>query len=253
MSIKMQLKEYFNKSNFKDLGLSFVPMILTTGVIIFIGQLIKKSDLTLLQPVMNVGGEESEPSVGRLTCMLLFFALSLLCVSAAGMLQKKEPEKLTLPWVICSLGGTLLWASIGECLWHFGAVVYTDEGETSFINFPRLESIQGVPIFLLCALLFAAIHQRTSFTLKGYAYTFFSNWLGHLCTIAIYPIAMAFGCPMDLATYYKFSGAMFAIILTLVGVLLTFGKTRKETKYYSSLLFYAAAGNLVYAVILGET
>ena len=103
------------------------------------------------------------------------------------------------------LGGTLLWISIGECSWHFGFYVMSDEGETLFTNFPRIESIQGIPFIIITLLALAAAWKKAPFPLMSYALAFAANWYGHICMMGLYPIAMACGIETELPVFYRAS------------------------------------------------
>lgn len=48
-------------------------------------------------------------------------------------------------------------------------------------------------------------------------------------------------------------GAIHTVIFAVIGAILIFGKTKKETKYYASVLICLALGSRLFAVILCGT
>ena len=130
----------------------------------------------------------------------------------AGRFGKKSPDHLALPWTLATLGGTLLWVSIGECSWHFGLNVVSDEGKIIFTNFPRIESVQGIPFMILTLIAFGAARKKASFPLMSYSLAFAANWYGHLCMMRLYPIAMVCGMKVELPVFYRASGLIHTFI-----------------------------------------
>ena len=145
------------------------PCFLTTLIAMGAFYWIKSWNNTRFLPVTDVAGEETDPTIGRLiTCVVLFFS-SLTSVFFAKRFHKKSPDQLALPWTLATLGGTLLWVSIGECFWHFGLNVVSDEGKIIFTNFPRIESVQGIPFMILTLIAFGAARKKASFPLMSYS------------------------------------------------------------------------------------
>lgn len=152
------------------------------------------------------------------------------------------------------MGGTLLWITIGECSWHYGFNVLNDEGETLFTNFPRIESIQGMPLMIVTLLVLAMAWKNMPFPLMAYALTFAGNWYGHLSMIGLYPIAMACGMKTELPVFYRASGLIHTFIFSAAGLFLILRKgTKRENRYYSAVLLYVALGTLMFGVMMGET
>lgn len=238
----------------KDKWQPIVLMMLTTCVVMGAFYLIKSCNSTRFLPVMDVAGEETDPTIGRLiTCVVLFFC-SLASVILAMRFKRKSPDQLALPWTLATLGGTLLWVSIGECSWHFGLNVVNDEGEILFTNFPRIESIQGFPFIILTLLALAAMWKKASFPLMSYSLAFVANWYGHLCMIGLFPIAMACGMKVELPVFYRASGLIHTFLFAAVGLYLILRKeTKRENRYFSAVLLYMALGNLMFGVMMGET
>ena len=241
--------------NNKEKWLPTFVMILIMGLVMGLFFWIKAWNTESIQQVIDVAGEKTDPSVGRLIVCVLFFIISAVLMFLSDKTWKKDPERLLLSWALSAMGGTLLWASIGECIWHFGFDVLTDEGEILFANFPRIESIQGMP-FLIPVVLIVVIllmQKDRPFPLLAYMMTFIGNWYGHLCMIGAYPIALAAGIETEITTFYKISGFINTVIFMSVGIYLTIRKTKRETKYYAATLVYLALGTLIFGVILGET
>ena len=185
--------------------------------------------------------------------MVLFFS-SLASVILAERFRKKSPDQLALPWTLATLGGTLLWVSIGECSWHFGFNVINDEGEIMFTNFPRIESIQGFPFMILTLMVLAAAWKKASFPLRSYSLAFVGNWYGHLCMMGLYPIAMACGMNVELPVFYRASGLIHTFIFAAAGLFLILRKgAKRENRYFSAVLLYVALGTLMFGVMMGET
>ena len=125
----------------KDKWQPIVLMILTALIAMGGFYWIKAWNNTRFLPVVDVAGEETDATIGRLIVCMVFFFSSLVSVILAVHFRKKSPDQFSLPWTFATLGGTLLWVSIGECSWHFGFYVMSDEGEILFTKFPRIESI----------------------------------------------------------------------------------------------------------------
>ena len=238
----------------KDKWQPITVMILTTLIAMGAFYWMKSWNTTRILPVVDVAGEETDASIGRLiTCVVLFFG-SLASVIFAGRFGKKSPDRLALPWTLATLGGTLLWVSIGECSWHFGFNVVSDEGKILFTNFPRIESVQGIPLMVLALLALAAARKKASFPLMSYALAFTANWYGHLCMMGLYPIALACGMKTELPVFYRASGLIHTFVFAAVGLFLILRKeTKRENRYYFAVLLYIALGTLMFGVMMGES
>ena len=237
----------------KDIFLPSIIIIFITAFVFAGFYLIKSVDNDLVCRITDVAGEETDPTMGRLIVCLTYFVSSLVLVTVADRRWKKDTDKLLLNWTLAVLGGTLLWTSVGECSWHFGLDVVSDEGTKMFASFPRIESIHGVPFFILGCLTFAVCFRKVSFPIASYMLAFLGNWYGHLCMIAAYPIAQAMGCRMDLAGFYKASALVNALVIAAAGVYLIAGKTRRTTKYMAAICMYVALGNVLFGIVMGET
>ena len=241
------------KLNYKDTFLPSLTLIFATALVFAGFYSIKSVSDHLICQIADVAGEETNPTLGRLICCLIFFSLSILLAILAGRRWRSVPDKMLLTWTMSVLGGTLLWTSVGECSWHFGLKVLNDEGISTFASFPRLESVQGVPIFILEVLLFIACHKKMSFPLSAYLLVFIGNWYGHLCMIAAYPVAMLIRSDLDLEVFYKASALINAIVIAAVGIKLILGNTKITTKYLAAVCIYVALGNLLFGCVMGET
>ena len=241
------------KMKYKDAFLPSAILVLVTAIVFAGFYLIKSVNNKLICQIADVAGEETNPSAGRLIVCLLFFALSVSLVIMAEKRWKTYPEKLLLTFAFAVMGGTLLWTSIGECSWHFGLNVMSDEGALEFACFPRIESIQGLPFFILSSLIYAACFRRMSFPLAAYVLAFLGNWYGHLCMIAVYPIALTLGLNMELAAFYKVSAVVNAIVIAIIGIGFILGKNKRTTKFLASICIYVALGNMLFGLIMGET
>ena len=244
------------KSAFRD---GIVPLLIMFGVmgaLMGLFYLVRDANPTAFLPVSNVAGEETEPGVGR--CIYMIFALiaAVILTIRACALYRKDPARLLTVWTFGTAAGTLMWQSLGECLWHFGMYVPNEEGELFFANFPRLESVQGLPFAILLTMLVVGMiaKDEMNFGLGAFFVTFLGNWLGHVTMIGTYPIALALGSSLDMVTWYRLSGAVTAAVSLACGLpLLLSEKTDRETKYYSAALLFIAIGALIFGVILGET
>ena len=116
----------------KEKWLPVTIMLLIMGLVMGLFFSIKACNTEIIQPVINVAGETTEPSVGRLIVCVLFFIISVVLMFLSDRIWKKDIERLQLPWSLSAMSGTLLWVSIGECIWHFGFDVVSDEGEILF-------------------------------------------------------------------------------------------------------------------------
>ena len=230
-------------------------MIITTVASMVLFYWIKSWNTDLILPVVNVAGEETDPSVGRLIACVVLFVFSFVSVFFAIRVWEKDKPRDNMPitWMFATLGGTLLWSSFGECAWHFGFNVMSDEGEILFASFPRVESIQGIPLFVILVLGIVTGWKKASFPLMSYCLAFAGNWYGHLCMIGAYPIAMAFGTEVELPLFYRISGLAHTVVFFVLGLYLIFKTKKRENKYYSAVFLYMALGTLMFGVMMGET
>ncbi|MBR2787376.1 MAG: hypothetical protein IKD76_07890 [Clostridia bacterium] len=241
------------KTGLKNGIVPFIIMCTTMVLSIVLFRIFRAMNGTVIQEVSEVAGEETNPTVGRLIYCGLSFVLSFILVTTAHRLYKKNKDSLILPWTLAVTGGTMLWQSIGESLWHFGLTIVNDEGEASFANFPRIECMQGLPFIILTIILFFTMHKELGFAVTSWLAAFIGNWFGHIIMIGTYPIALALGYTSDMVSWYRTVGIVSSITFGITGLVLMFGNTKRETKYLASTCLFIAYGSLVYGVILGET
>lgn len=181
----------------------------------------------LLQAQVDVAGEMSEPTVGRLVFGIVTFILGLVLIPVANLLNKKDKEMFGFG--IAFLCGVLLWQSIGECLWHF---------QIGGVQICRIESIQSLPMVIVFAILLvvSGLFFDKNFALWVVVLSFACNWLGHYITIGLYPIVSS-GVDWKLWAY-TMSGVVGGIA-TVLGLLLSlfFCKTKRGVQLASMLLF----------------
>ena len=242
----------------KDGLLPFLMMCLTMGISIACFRLCRSMNETEFLPVVDIAGEETNPTYGRLIWCIISFVLCIVLTAIAGKVTQKdiiepERERLLLPWTLSVTAGTLLWQSLGESIWHFGLKSLNDEGESIYITFPRIESLQGLPAFIFIVILFLLMYGKVGFNVQSCLIAFIANWYGHIGMISTYPIVVTLGGSMEMATWHRIFGAVnMMLCLTLAIILMFKGKT-KRTRYMSGAALFVAYGQLVYGVILAET
>ena len=236
-----------------------IPLLIMFGImsaLFFLFHLIRDANTAAFLPVMNAAGEETKPGIGRCIYMIFAMAASVILTITACALYRKDPTRLLPVWTVGTAAGTLMWQSLGECLWHFGMYAPNDDGELFFTNFPRLESLQGMPFVILLTILVVSmiIKDEMNFGLGAFSVSFLGNWIGHVVMIGTYPIALAFGTTLDMVSWYRLVGAVTTVVFLICGLLLMFSeKIGREVKYYSAALLFVAIGALIFGVILGET
>lgn len=185
----------------KDGLLPFLMMCVTMGLCIICFRLCRSINGTEFLPIVDAAGEETNPTYGRLIWCITSFILCIVLTSIAGKITQKgviEPDKerLLLPWTLSVTAGTLLWQSLGESLWHFGLKSMNDEGESIYITFPRIECLQGLPMFIFIVVLFFLMYGKVGFNVQSCLAAFIANWYGHICMIGTYPIVVTLGGSM---------------------------------------------------------
>lgn len=242
----------------KDGLLPFLTMCVSMGVCIVCFRLCRNINTTEFLPIVDIAGEETNPTYGRLIWCIVSFILCIVLTMIAGKVTQKEliePERehLLLPWTLSVTAGTLLWQSLGESLWHFGLNSMNDEGESIYITFPRIECLQGLPMFIFIAVLFFLMYGKVEFNIQACLAAFIANWYGHIGMISTYPIVVTLGSNMEMATWHRIFGAVNMVLCLIFAILLMFKGKTKRTRYMSAALLFVAYGQLVYGVILAET
>ena len=241
------------KNNARELFLPIIVMVLAGGCAIGSFAGIRRSNTTLLQQVTDVAGEETEPTIGRMISIVVFLIISVALGRISMKKEKKDPENLMPLWCLSAFGGTLLWTVIGEASWHFGVNVPSESGGMTFVNFPRIECMQGIQMFAVMLVATILMCRKAGFAESAYLVAFVGNWGSHLLQIATYPIVLAVKPDMDVVTWYRLTGISNTVIFTALWLYLCFGTEKKENKYFASVLIYDAIGSLLFGTILGET
>ena len=197
----------------KDGLLPFLIMCLTMGICIVCFRLCRGINSTEFLPIADAAGEETNPTYGRLIWCIIAFVLCIVLTVIAGKTLHKDAvtpdkERLLLPWSLSVTAGTLLWQSFGESLWHYGLYSMNDEGESIYVTFPRIESLQGFPMLIVIAALFFLMYGKIGFNIQTCLAAFLANWYGHIGMIGTYPIAVTLGSTMEMATWHRISGAI---------------------------------------------
>lgn len=185
----------------------------------------------LLQNVVDVAGENSEPTVGRLVFGIVTFILGLGLPFLANYFNKKDKE--LLGFGLAFLSGVLLWQSIGECFWHF---------QIGGVQIVRIESIQSLPfvIVFVILLIVSGFFSNKNFALWVCVLSFACNWLGHYITLGLYPIVSS---GVDWKVWcYTMSGVVGGLA-TIGGVILSlFCPKTKKGVYLASMLLFIGLG-----------
>ena len=241
------------KEGFKYGILPFLGMLVSMCFCIVCFRLCRKCNCIEFQQVVDIAGEETNATYGRFIFLCLSFCFcTILTVIAAKMLKKNGEEKLMLPWILSTAAGVLLWQCIGESVWHYGLDVIGEDGESCFVNFSRIESIQGLPLLIVVIVLYFIMYGKVSFAYQACLGAFIGNWYGHICMLGSYPFAMAMGTDMDSESWYRLSGAVNGVAFLFIGLYLMYSKkTDKKTKYLASICLFISYGAIVYGAIRG--
>ena len=185
----------------------------------------------LLQARVDVAGEMSEPTVGRLVFGIVTFVLGITVIPIANLLNKKDKD--IFGFGLAFLSGVLLWQSIGECLWHF---------QIGGVQLVRIESIQSFPLVIVFTILLivCGLFFNKNFALWIAVLSFACNWLGHYITIGLYPLVSS---GVDWKVWaYTMSGVIGGVA-TLVGLMLSlFFPKNKKGVYLASMLLFIGLG-----------
>lgn len=206
--------------------LALVVQVISFGVVVPLHSVFSHMG-PLLQEPCDVGGEMSEPTVGRLVFGICFFVFGIILVIVSHFLDKKNKETISFGCAFCA--GVMFWQSIGECLWHF---------QIGGIQITRIECIQSLPLVIVFVILLIVFgfDKNKDFSLWVCILSFACNWLGHYITIGTY----SFVCNVvDWKLWaYVWSGVAGGIA-TLIGLFLSLFccKTKKEILLASMLIF----------------
>lgn len=245
---------YKLRSSINDCLIPFIAMLGATAIWVYLFKFFRVMNPTVFQMVVENAGEETNATYGQLMYTMLSFTLCILitCISDK-ILISKGPQKLMLPWLLSASAGTCLWQCLGESSWHFGINIINDEGASEFINFTRIESVQGIPFLIVFVILYFVMKGKVSFAVQACLGAFIANWYGHVCLIGTYPIAVALGCNVDMVTWYRISGIVNGIIFFALGIGIMLSNKPKKDKYLSSYYLFISCGVLLCGTILGMT
>lgn len=233
MNIKIENFTKFHKPE-KKLVISFLLVILVEvlafGIAMPLYRLIAHSG-QLIQEAVDVAGEISEPTLGRLIFTIVFMIVGVGLVPLANLLDKKGKELFSFG--VAFLSGVLLWQSIGECFWHF---------QIGGIQICRIESIQSLPLVIIFVILLivSGLFFNKNFALWVAVLSFACNWLGHYVTLGFYPIVSNL---IDWKLWAYIMSCVVGGIATIMGLILSlfFRKTKKGV-YLASMLFFIGIG-----------
>lgn len=184
------------------------------------------------QPVRK-GNDLSDPSLIRLVYM--FISLSASALLAVGAEKKSREGSDCAAFWLGSVGGTLLWQSLGECAWHFNIKA----GEKS-ISLPRIDHTEGSPLFAvaLALLVIAAKKQSFGFGTWTFYLNFMLIWLDHFIAFASYPLASEKYSENE---WIERSGLLLGIPMAAASLYSIFFKSKdKKGRLMSSLPLYSS-------------
>ena len=216
---------------------SIVPALIQFGILVvvimeFLLLIGPKNGLANLQPVSVIGDEQTNPNLIRLIYMLAAIPLSFVLVRLVRGASFKKQFWISL------VSGILLWQGVGECSWHFG--LFIDGG---FLNFPRIEGMQGTFVLLFLALpLFVYGWKKSALTwpVKVFCLSFFTNWLPHWLMIGL---ADLLGSVISSNTWYLIAAICIGLPCFIVALWLIFRRAKtQEGRYLLSILLYGGLG-----------
>ncbi len=241
------------KKGFMEGILPTIACFFLMGLNILPFRLIKNSNTNYIKGMgeMIVAGEQTNPTYGR----LIFGVVAIIWLIIGSIILSKAREKkqqITIPrFLLCYSLGVTCWQIFGEIMWHFSF-----NSEEGYVNFVRLESIQGLPVFIaFTAFLISAILQRKYndellYVLGG----MWSNWFGHVLIIGTAP----FVYPMDVDTWYPIIALIISIPVIIIGAIVMFRDNMgsKEIslreRLYAAILMFSGLGSLFYIFIMQE-
>ena len=198
----------------------------------------------MLQPVTEVGGELTSPTAGRFSYMLAALTCGLILACLNREFPRKGPARDGIAFWRGIAAGTLLWQSIGEDSWHFGALL---DGRA--LQFVRLESASSLFMLIGFAALLFCIRNRANFGMRVTMLCFFYNWLGHFVMIGTYPFASPW---LAERAWNLLSGGIVGAVLAICG--LYRGIRRAESvweRLLASMMTYIGLGIIALAIMEG--
>ena len=220
---------HIEKRQLLDLLFALIAEVVAFGVCVPFFSLIVKQG-PLIQDCVDVAGEISSPTVGRLVFGIVAFTFGIGLTFLAHFLNKKNKEIFSFASAFA--GGVFLWQSIGECLWHF---------QIGGVQIMRIESVQSFPlviIFIILLIVFG-LFKNKNFAIWVCVLSFACNWLGHFITLGTYPFVNG----VDWKLWCYTMSAVFGGIATLLGLFLSlFCCKSKKGIYYASILLFIGIG-----------
>lgn len=217
-----------------DLLLALVAEVLAFGLCVPLHSVFSHMG-PLLHETVDVAGEMSEPTVGRLIFGCVTFVFGLVLPYIAHIFNKKGKE--LIGFFLAFLSGVFLWQSIGECFWHF---------QIGGVQLTRIESIQSLPFVVVFVLLLvtAGFFKDKNFALWITVLSFACNWLGHYITIGLYPIVSSVA---DWKVWAYTMSGVFGGLATIGGLILSlFCPKTKRGVYLGSMLLFIGLGVLYF-------
>jgi hypothetical protein len=226
--------------------LPLLEMVAVMIVTVLLFRLIRNADGRFVQPSFNVGGDETDPSRGRLIYMIFaFIGSSVFTVYATILSKRSETGRGHGVWLCACAGGLLMWQALGECLWHFGF-----RNDMGFTNFPRIESAQGwiMMIPFTAFVIYAVVKELLPFGLRAALGVFWANWLRAIATIGTYPLALKKFSAIQWYPIVCLTVGIPLVALSAVGI---FGRRSDgEVKHYSAMLFLTSFGMIFYGAVI---
>lgn len=234
------MKDYFkpskpSKDQFIHLFIAFAIEIAAFGVCMALFRICKTG--SLLQESVDVAGEMTNPTVGRLVYCICSFWVAIGLVVLGSRLDKKGKTEISFG---CAFGaGVFFWQSLGEGVWHFAI---------NGTNFIRLECQQSMPIAILFIILLFlyGFSKNKNFAIWTCLLSFATNYLGHFLTLGLYPFISSVA---DWKTFCITISCVAGVIAIILGTYLTlFCKKDKKTIYLASMLIFIGAAVIYFGI-----
>ena len=234
------------RNGVKEGVIPLLVFVVSVIILVVMFRMTRRISEELIQPSVNVAGEETNPTIGRLLWLVISGAGGITLALISSCMAGKKKHK-NLVYLLGSLAGTLMWQALGECSWNYGFWV-----EGQFTNFPRMECAQGWFIFIPFTIFFFLEIKRNTvdFGLQVSFLALWANWYGHIMMIGTYPFA---GVGMTEEVWYQIMAVVAGVPLLIFSIWLMFSeKTNWRYKHLSALLFYAAFGTILFGLIIKE-
>ena len=220
----------------------FLPLIsefIILFLCIFPFRLFKRID-TLIQEPALVGGELTNPTLGRL--MFGVIALALWFVFSYAASKAADTERHYLSSFLGFAAGILLWQFIGEISWHYSV------GGVNFVPFESVTTLPAAMLFIIL-LIYGKKHHSFDWGIWCMLLSFAFNWMGHYVMEGTYPFVAGI---VEKHIWYTGTslitgvcGLVYSIVFLLFRV-----KTRRG-RILASMLTYIAIGIIVFGLMEG--